>query len=268
MILILILSNSWKVNRLEKNNMIRKKIIVTGSSRGIGLAIAQKLIKEGHHVLLNGRKKKSFKKIIKKNKKLNYIIGDLSNPKDAAKVINKGIKILKGLDVLVCNIGESKSCAPNNETFTEWKKMFNQNFFTATNTIEAAKKKLIQSKGSIICISSICGNELVKGAPITYSTAKAALNFYVKSISHYLSTQGVKINVISPGNIFFSGSVWDKKMKKNKNKTKSLIKKTVPLNKFGSTDDVAELVSYLLSNKSRFITGSNFVIDGGQTIKI
>ena len=248
--------------------MMRKKIIVTGSSRGIGLAIAQKLLKEGHQVLLNGRNKKSFKKIIKKNKQLNYVIGDLSNPKDAAKLINKGVKILKGLDALVCNIGESKSCSPNSETFAEWNKMFNQNFFTATNAIEAAKKKLIQSKGSIICISSICGNELVKGAPITYSTAKAALNFYAKSISHYLSSQGVKINVISPGNILFSGSVWDKKIKKNRNKTKNLIKKTVPLNKFGSTDDVAELVSYLLSNKSKFITGSNFIVDGGQTIKL
>ena len=246
--------------------MTRKKIIVTGSSRGIGLAIAKKLIKEGHYVVLNGRNEKSFKKI-KKNKRINYQIGNFSNPQEAKKVINKSIKILNGLDILICNIGESKSCPPNSESFAEWKKMFNQNFFTATNAIEAAKKKIIQSKGSIICISSICGNELIKGAPITYSTAKAALNFYVKSLSHYLSYLGVKINIISPGNILFSGSVWDKKMKKNKNKTKSLIKQNVPLNKFGTTEDVTELVSYLVSNKSKFITGSNFVVDGGQTIK-
>jgi len=246
--------------------MTRKKIIVTGSSRGIGLAIAKKLIKEGHYVVLNGRHEKSFKKI-KKNKRINYQIGNFSNPQEAKKIINKSIKILNGLDILICNIGESKSCPPNSENFAEWKKMFNQNFFTATNAIEAAKKKIIQSKGSIICISSICGNELIKGAPITYSTAKAALNFYVKSLSHYLSYLGVKINIISPGNILFSGSVWDKKMKKNKNKTKSLIKQNVPLNKFGTTEDVTELVSYLVSNKSKFITGSNFVVDGGQTIK-
>ncbi len=183
-------------------------------------------------------------------------------------MIVKGIKILKGLDVLICNVGESKSSPPNKENFSEWKKMFNQNFFTATNAIEASKKKIIASKGSIICISSICGNELVKGAPITYSTAKAALNFYLKSLSHYLSFLGVKINIISPGNIFFDGSVWDKKMKKNKKATKELIKKTVPLNKFGTVNDVTSMVSYLVSKKSEFITGSNFVIDGGQTIKI
>ena len=117
--------------------MTRKKIIVTGSSKGIGLAIAQKLIDEGHNVMLNGRSHKSFKKI----KNRNYQIGDFSNPREAKKIIDKSIKILKGLDVLVCNIGESKSCSPNKENFAEWKKMFSQNFFTATNAIEAAKKK-------------------------------------------------------------------------------------------------------------------------------
>ena len=146
--------------------------------------------------------------------------------------------------------------------------MFNQNFFTAANAIEFSKKKLLQRKGSIICISSICGNELVKGAPITYSTAKAALNFYLKSLSHYMSYKGVKINIISPGNIFFKGSVWHKKMKKNKKQTEKLIKKIVPLNTFGKVEDISSMVSYLVSENSRFITGSNFVIDGGQTIKI
>lgn len=248
---------------------MKKKIIVTGSSKGIGFAIAKKLLGEGHQVIITSRKKYDFselKEIFHKN--VNFLNGDFSNPKDARKMIDKGIKILKGLDVLICNVGESKSSPPNKENFLEWKKMFNQNFFTATNAIEASKKKIIKSKGSIICISSICGNELIKGAPITYSTAKAALNFYLKSLSHYLSFLGVKINVISPGNIFFDGSVWDKKMKKNKKATKDLIKKTVPLNKFGSVNDITSMVSYLVSKKSEFITGANFVIDGGQTIKL
>ena len=77
--------------------------------------------------------------------------GDFSKPKDAQIMVK--IKILKGLDVLICNVGESKSSS-NKENFPEWKKMFNQNFFTATNAIEASKK-IIESKGSIICISSI-----------------------------------------------------------------------------------------------------------------
>ena len=169
--------------------------------------------------------------------------------------------------MLICNVGESKSSLLTKKTFQSGKKCLIK-ISLLQPMLSKLLKKIIESKGSIICISSICGNELVKGAPITYSTAKAALNFYLKSLSHYLSFLGVKINVISPGNIFFDGSVWDKKMKKNKKATKDLIRKTVPLNKFGTVNDITSMVSYLVSKKSEFITGSNFVIDGGQTIKI
>ena len=156
----------------------KKKILVTGSSRGIGFAIAESLLNDGHNVVFSGRRKKVFEDLKKKNKIINYVIGDFSKQNDSKKIIKNTIKILKGLDVLICNVGESKSCIPNQEHLNEWIKMFNQNFFSATNAIENCKKNLIKSRGSIICISSICGNELIKGAPITYSTAKAALNFY------------------------------------------------------------------------------------------
>tara|TARA_Y100000816_G_scaffold163605_1_gene117125 strand:+ start:2149 stop:2895 length:747 start_codon:yes stop_codon:yes gene_type:complete len=248
--------------------MTKKKILVTGSSRGIGYFLAESLLEDGHNVVFSGRRKKVFEKIKKKKNKIDYVIGDFSKPKDAKKGVKQAIKILKGIDVLICNVGESKSCAPNKEYFDEWLKMFNQNFFSATNAIENCKKNLIKSKGVIICISSICGNELIKGAPVTYSTAKAALNFYSKSLSHYLGPLGVRINIISPGNILFPGSVWDKKLKKNYSTTKKLIKNNVPSNLFGSRSDITNLVKYLISPKAKFINGSNFVIDGGQTIKI
>ena len=247
---------------------IKKKILVTGSSRGIGFAISQNLLNQGHQVVINGRNKSTLNRIKKKTKNIKFVSGDLTKPNDAKKMIKQTIKILGGLDILICNIGESKSCPPNKEHYEEWLKMFNQNFFSATNAIENSKKELIKSKGSVICISSICGNECVKGAPITYSTAKAALNFYIKSLSHYLGALGVNLNTVSPGNILFSGSVWDKKLKKNLNQTKKLIKTNVPTNSFGTTDDIANIVEYLISPKSKFINGANFVIDGGQTIKI
>ena len=174
--------------------------------------------------------------------------------------------MLKKLDVLVCNIGYSKSCKPNQETYEDWKKMFDQNFFTASNAIEFSKKELIKNKGSIVCISSGAGNKFIKGAPITYSTAKAALTFYAKSLAYYLGELGVNLNVIAPGNTMFKGSTWDKKIKKDKIKVKKLIKETVPLNRFGTPEEIADLVSYLISNKGSFVNGSVFTIDGGQTI--
>jgi len=245
---------------------MKKNILVTGSSRGIGLAIAQKLLHEGNNVVLNGRNKKTLLKIKKKNLLFDYVVGDFSFPKQSKSIIRKTVKILGKIDVLVCNIGESKSCQPNQETYKEWKKMFDQNFFTATNAIEDSKKELIRSKGSIVCISSGAGNKFIKGAPITYSTAKAALTFYGKCLAYYLGTYGVRLNIIAPGNTMFKGSTWDKKIKKNKSKVKKLIKDTVPLNRFVTTEEIADLVNYLISDKAKFVNGSVFTIDGGQTI--
>ena len=173
------------------------------------------------------------------------------------------LKKIKKLDVVICNAGESKSCSPGKENFMDWEKMFKQNFFSASNIIENTKKHLIKSSGKIICISSICGNEIIKGAPITYSTAKAALNFYVKSLSHYLP-KNVSINIISPGNILFKNSLWERKMKLNKNMVKN-VKRKVPLKKLGSLNVVS--LTCFDFRKFKFYFRINFIVDGGQTLK-
>ena len=243
---------------------MEKKIIITGSSQGLGLAMAIKLQKMGAKILINGRSKSKLKKLKKKYNFFDYYAGDLSKEKNAKKCAIHAIKKMKGIDVLICNAGKSKSCSPNKENKKEWEKMFDANFYTASNMIEYNKKDLIKNKGKIIYISSICGHEFIQGAPITYSTAKAALNFYVKSLSQYLP-KDVCINILSPGNLLFPGSVWDKKLKNNSKATIKLIK-TIPFKRAMHVDDVLGCVEFLLSPKSKFITGQNFIIDGGQTI--
>ena len=106
--------------------MIKKKIIVTGSSKGIGYKIASNLEKDGHKVFLC---RKSLKK--------KFIRGNFANPKDAFKTIHKGIKILNGLDVLICNIGQVNQS--NLIELQEWVKMFNQNFSTQQMQLRAKK---------------------------------------------------------------------------------------------------------------------------------
>ena len=117
---------------------------------------------------------------------------------------------------------------------------------------------------SIVCISSIAGVECT-GAPVTYSVAKSAINSYVKNISKYLAKSGTRINAVAPGNIIFDDSIWKKKISENSNDVEDMLKREVAMGRFGTPEEISNLVVFLCSEKSSFITGSTFVADGGQT---
>lgn len=242
--------------------MPKKEIIfISGSSSGIGFHLAKKFSLLGYRLILNGRKLIKLKTAAKKIGNCDYILGDLSDKKKTANIINKIKKKYESIDVLISNIGDG-NFKRNNKNFEN---AFNNNLFSAINLIENSKKILKNNTSKIICISSICGVERIEGAPIAYSVAKAALNFYVKMISSELAKNGVTINAVIPGNILFKGSTWDKKLKKKRKQTQQYIKKFVPMNRFGSTNDIFEICKFIIENKNRFITGSLFKLDGGQT---
>lgn len=96
--------------------------------------------------------------------------------------------------------------------------------------------------------------------------AKSALNFYSKYKAKDLAKYNISLNIISPGNILQSNNNWDKKIKKNEMKTLKYIKKNVPMNKFCKPEDIAELVNHIIISKNNITTGSNFIIDGGESL--
>lgn len=245
-------------------NLNNKKVVITGSSSGIGKEIAQFFVSEGCKVVINGRDENKLLKASSEIEGSLAVTGDVSSNIGATNLIQKSIELMGGIDILICNVGNGSSCLPGEENFDEWQKVFNTNFFSATNTIEAAKKYLIESKGVIVCISSICGLEIIKGAPITYSVAKSALNTYIKSISKVLGENNVRINGIAPGNIIFPGSSWESKHSLDPKSTENMLADLVPLKKFGEPKDIASLALYLSSDLSGFVTGSIWKIDGGQ----
>lgn len=244
-----------------------KTVLVTGSTKGIGLDIAKNFIYNGAKVAINSRNKIDIKNTIKKLGANNIYsaCGDVSNSKDSKKVFKSVMKSMGKLEILVCNVGSGESVKPGEENHLEWKKAFDKNFWSAINIIESCKNELIRNKGVIICISSICGSELIPNAPTTYSVAKSALNTYVKSISRPFGNLGLRINAVSPGNILFKGSVWEKKIKKNKKEVIKLIDQNVSLKKIGIPQDISNLVLWLSSDKANFITGTIITADGGQT---
>lgn len=246
-------------------NLSEKRVLITGSSKGIGKTIAKTFSAEGCKIALNGRNKNNLIKASSEFDNPVLCKGNMAFEKDAKNVIKKCTKELGGLDILVCNIGSGQSVQPGNENFDEWQKMFSINLWTTTNSVEAAKPFLKLSQGVIVCISSICGIATIKNAPVTYTVAKSALNSYVKSISIPLANHGIRINAIAPGNILFDKSVWDLKQKSDPKGVKKYINENVPLKNFGSPNDIGNLAAYLASPISKFSTGSIWTIDGGQT---
>ncbi len=239
--------------------MKKKVAFISGSSKGIGLAISKKLNENNFHVVLNSRKKVS-KKNFKQIKEYDYILGDVTQEKSVNRIYKNFKKKNSRIDVLICNVGLSSIKGKKLTEAKRWKMMFDQNLMSAVNLINKFKLDLIKNKTKVVFISSITSLQHIQNAPIEYATIKAALNTYCKLLSKELGSQGVKCNNIILGNVYFKGSVWSKKSSSViKSTLKSMITK-----KFITTDEVADLVLYLISAKSSSMVGSNILLDGGQ----
>lgn len=238
-----------------------KNILITGSSSGLGFELAKILSKRKFNVIINGKNKKKLKKSAELINTKYFFPADVTLKSDLLKFL-KYLKQKKlKIDVLLCNYGES-NFKKNNLSFRE---SFEKNFFSSIYTVEVFLP-LLKNNSKIIFISSICGNELIDGAPIAYSLAKNSLNSYVKAISkHLFLNHKVTINSISPGNLMFKGSLWEKKIKENKTRTLRYIKDNVPSNSFGKPENILNVINMIISDQDNYINGSNFIIDGGQT---
>ena len=234
-------------------------VLVTGSSKGIGLSIARKFKKEKWAVIQNSRNEISKDSLIGDT----CIFADVTKSDEVISLM-KQIKDTYGhLDAIVCNVGSGKNIDSSNSQ-ERWNYFIKVNLFSATNIVDQALPLLENS--SVTVISSICGNSAIDGAPVEYSTAKAALNQYIKVMAKKYAEKEIRFNSVSPGNVIFDGSQWEEKLKSDEKNTNDYIKQNVPMGKFIEPQDVAEMVYYLSSNNSRFITGQNFVIDGGQSL--
>jgi 3-oxoacyl-[acyl-carrier protein] reductase len=241
-----------------------KKVLVTGASRGLGLGLSSFYKTIGYNVYGIARNapaadadKEVFTEFWTFDSTKNEEIKKLHTD-----IIKKGLKF----DSVICNLGTGKSKSFSDTDYHEFLKIFNINFFATVSLINLLNVGGLKQGSTIVCISSICGNEAIAGAPIAYSCAKAALNHYVKCASRALAKDGIRINSISPGNLLFGGSSWEEKMKIHKQATQDMIQSNVPLSRFGRIDDIANVCHFLTEDTSSFVTGTNMVVDGGQTV--
>ena len=251
-------------------------VLITGSGSGIGRGIAEGFLKEGSSVVLTGLNEEPLLKTEMElsnlfgEEKLFSYSGNLNNPKILQSLFNFIVEEITSLDHIVCNVGDGKSLPPLEENVEEFQRMLDINLLNAVGVINKftplIRKSVIKQKcfPSITFISSICAVEVL-GCPVAYASAKSALISYAKNISFPLGRDGVRVNIVSPGNIMFKGSTWEKKKKENSKLVNKMLKNDVPLNKFGTRQDIANVVVFLASGKAKFVSGANWVIDGGQT---
>jgi 3-oxoacyl-[acyl-carrier protein] reductase len=240
-----------------------KKAVITGGSRGIGLGIARVLCGEGADCLICGRDEAALKAAADET-------GSRTVPADVTR--DAGILALADavdqqmdgmIDILVCNVGSGRSVPPGMETAAEWRRMFEINLFSATSAIEVLLSRM-STGGAIACVSSIAGGSVI-GAPVAYAAAKQALNTMIANTAAPMAEKGIRIFGVAPGNINFSGSVWDTRSSDDPEIVQALLDREVPLKRFGTPEEIGNFVAFLASPRAAFITGSVHVIDGGQS---
>ena len=246
-------------------NLHNKNIIVTGANKGIGAEIANNLHKNGANVICCTRKKNSS--LIKnaeiqnksnKNKIYNYEF-DLSNEDEVLNIADQICKDFDQIDGLVNNAGINHVSLFLMDKIENIKKTFQINFFSQLIFSKIIIKKMMKKKaGSIIFISSKAALDHVPGR-LAYSSSKSSLINTTEILSKELGRYNIRVNAIAPGII-------DTDMLKNqlnKSEIDNILQK-IPLNKIGSPENVADLVTFLSSEKSSYINGQIISIDGGQ----
>ncbi len=245
-----------------------RKFLVTGASRGIGLAIAEALLKEGAEVAIVARGREG---ITVANERFASQFGQdriLALTADCAKedqlllVRDRLLSEWGEIHGVIANVGDGRSVPDPIPDKAQWSSIWQTNFETALTTARVFLPALQQSQGSLVFIASITGLAAL-GAPVDYSVAKTAVIALAQNLARKVAPT-VRVNVIAPGNIFFPGGSWEGNLKANPDGVESMLRQQVPLQRFGTPEEIADAAVFLCSPRASFITGSVLRVDGGQ----
>jgi 3-oxoacyl-[acyl-carrier protein] reductase len=193
-----------------------KRVLVSGSSKGIGLAIAKGFLYEAAKVVLSSRNQNELdhckEKLLKDNpsSQILAISCDFTQVEEVQKIKETIVKQWGGLDIVVVNVGSGKSVLDPIPSAENFEHVFSLNFDSAVYTAREFYPLLKSSRGNLIFISSIAGLEAF-GAPVDYAVAKTAIIAFAKNLARKVAADGVRVNCIAPGNIYFEGGSWDEK---------------------------------------------------------
>ena len=238
-----------------------KVVLVTGSTRGIGKAIAQSFAKEGAIVMIIGRNQELADhvrdEIVKDGLKAESFVCDVTNLQNVQEIVNKILDKHKTIDILVNNAGVTKDNLLLRMSESDWDQVINVNLKGVFNCTKVVSRVMLKAKrGRIINIASIIGI-IGNAGQANYAASKAGMIGFTKSVAREIASRGITVNAIAPG--YIETDMTSELSDKNK----EAILKNIPLGKLGAVQDVAGLCLFLASEDASYITGQTLVVDGG-----
>lgn len=242
--------------------LIGHRALVTGGSRGIGAAIAQRFLDAGAKVVVAARTRSDETPAA-----ATFVSGDLTTSEGVEAIAKKAVTALGGLDILVNNAGGGRAFLEGSWTISdkEWHDSFALNLFAAIRLTNAVLPALRASKAAAIVNISSAAATMPFGAFAHYGAAKSALEYYSRTLAMELAPSGIRVNTVSPGVIATPGSAEFARTTPGFSSDNWI--QQVPLGRIGATDDIAEVVALLVSARGKFVTGTNYRVDGGMTAR-
>lgn len=245
-----------------------KVALVTGSSRGIGRGIALRLGDEGASVVVVARGGEGVAAVVAEIEARGGmavgVVADVTTAAGVDAVVNAGVDRFGGLDIVVNSVGGSGARSFAEMDAVDLQNVLERNLFPAVNVSHAALPALRgRGGGVILMVASIWGRE-GGGAP-SYNIAKASEVSLAKAMARDLASDGIRVLSVAPGSTFFPGGSWERRTNEDPEGMAAYIGRELPWGRLGTVDEVADVVTFLVSPRASWVVGTCVVVDGGQS---